>query len=89
MVQRLLAGKFVFHKEGSMQKQTRPKKRTSKTNARRTKAAPAVKKKRSNTKRRKTVLGRLRNAFDETAAKIKNLLPGESKDQNRDGNEMA
>lgn len=68
---------------------TRSKKRTAKPKARRTKAATAVKKKRSTARRQKTVLGKLKTAIEETAAKIKNLLPGESKEPYRDTNEMA
>ena len=72
-----------------MQKQMKPKKRSGKAITRRGKAAPTMKKRRVNAKRKKTVLAKLKNAFDETAAKLKTLLPGESKEPDRDANEMA
>jgi hypothetical protein len=49
------------------------------------KAAPKrtrrISKKRIITDRKETVLGRLKNVFDDTAAKIKTLLPGEPETQ--------
>jgi hypothetical protein len=72
-----------------MQKQMKSKKRSSKATARREKVAPTMKKRRVNAKGKKTVLAKLKNAFDETAAKLKTLLPGESKQPDRDANEMA
>jgi hypothetical protein len=67
------AKKTAARKAGA--KKTGRKKITSKKAApKRTRRIP---KKRIITDRKETVLGRLKNVFDDTAAKIKTLLPGE------------
>ena len=74
-----------------MRKQTTGKKRAaSKTRGK--KAPPAVKKKKilKKPKKEKTVFTRIKNAFDETTAKLKTLLPGENRSNHREeGTEMA
>lgn len=73
-----------------MQKHTSSKNRnTNSVRTRARKAAPSAKKKRLNAKRQKTVLAKLKNALDETAAKLRTLLPGETKKTEGDANEMA
>jgi hypothetical protein len=73
-----------------MRKQTTGKKRTARK-TRGKKAPPAVKKKAlKKPKKEKTVFTQIRSAWDETAAKLKTLLPGENRSNHReDGTEMA
>lgn len=75
-----------------MQKRTTSKKRTTKSvKLRRKKAAPAATGKRLTRPTQATnVLTAVRNALDKTAAKLKSLLPNDSRSKRReDVNEMA
>ena len=69
------------------------KKRTAKSiKARGKKVVPAAKRKAlRKPDKEKTVFTKIKDAFDETAAKLKTLLPGENKSNHREneGTEMA
>jgi hypothetical protein len=73
-----------------MRKQTTGRKRTA-IKSRGKKAPPAVKKKAlKKPKKEKTVFTKIKDAFDETTAKLKTLLPGENRSNHREeGTEMA
>jgi len=76
-----------------MRRQTTVNKRTSKSiRARGKKVVPAAKGKAlRKPNKEKTVFAKIKDAFDETAAKLKTLLPGENKSNHREneGTEMA
>jgi hypothetical protein len=71
-----------------MQKRTRAKKQTHPRA--RARSAKRKRDRSNNSNKAKTVLSRLRRALDDTAAKLKGLLPGEAERNPRvDANEMS